>query len=47
MKSALIHMISGLAQALDTFYPRPDAETLQLLSAIRSWLNRHQKDLRA
>jgi hypothetical protein len=48
MKSAIVHLVVGLGQLLNAYYYRDqtplDRETIELLSAITRWLEKHKAD---
>ena len=44
MKSAIVNLVIGLGQLINSYYGAPDRETVELLSAITRWLERHKDD---
>lgn len=41
MKDAIVHLVRGLGHLLNTYYAAPDRESVELISAIVHWLERH------
>lgn len=41
MKEAIIHLVRGLGLVLNSYYATPDRESVELISAIVHWLERH------
>ena len=44
MKSAIVNLVIGLGQLLHAYYGTPDRETVELISAITRWLERHKEE---
>jgi hypothetical protein len=42
MKSAIVNLVIGLGQLLNAYYQAPDRESVELISAITRWLEKHK-----